>query len=186
MAELPSPIPVVTTERLVLRALEDTDAEALHRIMGETDVLRYFPNPAPPSLEKVREMIEAQRTHWNTHGHGWWAVTDRDAGTYLGWSGLQYLPETDETEVAFLLGQESWGRGLATEAGRAGLRFGFETHGLASIVAIVHPENRASRRVIEKLGMIFVDEKPYFGMDCCRYRIERDAFTPPRPAGEAG
>ena len=173
----PSRIPVITTERLVLRALADSDAGALHRIMGGRDVLRYFPNPDPPSLAKVREMIEAQRTHWNTHGHGWWAVTDRRGGAFLGWSGLQFLPDTSETEVAFLLGSDSWGRGLATEAGRAGLRFGFETHDLPSIVAIVHPENRASRRVIEKLGMVFVDEKPYFGMDCCRYRIERDSFA---------
>jgi ribosomal-protein-alanine N-acetyltransferase len=172
-------IPTITTARLLLRPLAESDADPLYRVMADRDVMRYFPRPDPPSREQIERLITAQLKHWAEHRFGWWAVQLRASGTLIGWSGLQFLPETDETEVAYLLGKDYWGRGLATEAARAGLRFGFETLELERIVAIVHPENAASRRVIEKLGMQFVDRARYFGMDCCRYVLERSAYQPP-------
>jgi ribosomal-protein-alanine N-acetyltransferase len=171
-------IPSIHTARLCLRALDISDAPALHAVLSQEDVLRYFPNPTPPSPDRVRTMIEGQLTHWNDHGYGWWAVTKEEDRSFIGWSGLQFLPDTSETEVAFLLGRSFWGMGFATEAGRAGLEFGFDRLGLETIVAITHPENRASQRVIEKLGMSFVDRNRYFGMDCYRYRMSRRDWGP--------
>jgi ribosomal-protein-alanine N-acetyltransferase len=66
-----------------------------------------------------------------------------------------------------------WGQGVATEAGQAALRYGFETLGVEQVVGIVHPENMASRRVLEKLGMRLIERRQYFGMDCYRYAVER-------------
>jgi ribosomal-protein-alanine N-acetyltransferase len=164
-------IPAVTTPRLTLRAFTDKDVEPLYHIFGGKDVLRYFPNTKPPSRDQVQRMICGQLKHWEEFGYGWWAIELRSKNEFIGWSGLQFLPETKETEVAYLLGQAFWGKGLGTEAAQAGLQYGFENVGLENIVAIVHPENRASRRVIEKLGMSFVDRSRYFGMDCYRYSI---------------
>lgn len=169
-------IPTVTTARLILRPLTEADTQSLHCILGERGVLRYFPHPDPPPRDKVRKFILGQLGHWEDHGYGWWAVQPRSTKELIGWSGLQFLPETEETEVGFLLSRSYWGKGLATEAARASLRYGFEELGLGSIVAIVHPENRASRRVIEKLGMSFVDQAQYFGMDCYRYSMARSYF----------
>ena len=78
------------------------------------------------------------------------------------------------------MGKAYWGKGLATEAAQACLQYGFENVEVESIVAIVHPENLASQRVIEKLGMLFVDQAHYFGMDCYRYSIERSSFDSDR------
>jgi ribosomal-protein-alanine N-acetyltransferase len=72
-----------------------------------------------------------------------------------------------------LLGRTYWHRGLATEAASASLQWGFEELALERIVAIVHPENLRSRRVIAKLGMACWGEARYFGMDCLRYEIDR-------------
>ena len=74
------------------------------------------------------------------------------------------------------VGKAFWGHGLATEAAQVSLQYGFETLKLESIVAIVHPENGASRRVIEKLGMEFVDQNHYFGMDVYRYSLDRSSY----------
>jgi ribosomal-protein-alanine N-acetyltransferase len=71
--------------------------------------------------------------------------------------------------------------GVATEAAKAGLRYGFEQVGLEHIVAIVHVDNGASQRVAQKLGMGFVDQARYFGIDCHRYAIE-----PSLASGSAG
>ncbi len=166
-------IPTITTPHLTLRAFVEQDAAPLHRIFGAPGVLRYFPSDKPPTLDQVRKMIAGQLKHWEQYDYGWWATVLRSENTFIGWSGLQFLPDTDEIEIAYLLDPDFWGRGLATEAARAGLRYGFADLELQTIVAIVHPENAASRRVIDKLGMSFVEQKPYFGMDCCRYVTER-------------
>lgn len=170
-------IPTLTTSRLILRPFAEEDIDPLHRILGDRDVLRYFPNTDPPTRDRVQKLISGQLKHWEERGYGWWAIELPSQDDLIGWSGLQFLPETEEVEVAYLLGRAFWGKGLATEAARAGLQYGFEDIGLESIVAIVHPENVASQRVIEKLGMSFVDQSHYFGMDCYRYSIERSSFN---------
>ena len=72
-------IPTIITPRLRLRAFADADADRLHHLMGEKDVLRYFPTTDPPAREQVEAMIAGQRSHWATHGHGLWAVESRVA-----------------------------------------------------------------------------------------------------------
>jgi ribosomal-protein-alanine N-acetyltransferase len=121
-------------------------------------------------------MVLGHQAHWRERGYGLWAVEARSTGQLMGRSGLQYLPETDEVEVDFLLGRAHWGKGFATEAGRASVRYGFEEVGVESIVGIVHPDNTASRRVLEKLGMRSTGPAEYFGMACYRYAVERSAY----------
>ncbi len=174
-------VPTITTARLILRPFVEADAGPLHRILNEGDVLRYFPNPDPPSLERVQKLVARQIAHWDEHGFGWWAVEPRGphGGQGLaGWNGLQFLPETGEIEVGYLLDRAHWGKGLATEGGLASLQFGFQTLGLESIIAVVHPDNKASSRVIEKLGMSLVDRTNYFGMDVLRYIMDQCDYHP--------
>jgi len=170
-------IPTLTTARLVLRGFTEDDVDPLYRILSDADALRYFPDPRPPSRERVQKIISNQLQHWERHGYGWWALEPRSNEELVGWSGLQFISETTEVEVGYLLGQPFWGQGLATEAAQACVQYGFEQLGLQTIVGIVHPENVASQRVIEKLGLSFVDRTRYFGMDCYHYRVER----PPGP-----
>ncbi len=162
-------IPTLVTARLTLRPFTEADAGPLHRILNEEGILRYFPRPDPPDLARVQRLIAGQIEHWAEHELGWWAVELRSTGELLGWNGLQYLPETQEVEVGYLLDKQHWGHGLATEGAQAALRFGAETLGLGSIVGIVHPENLASQRVLEKAGLTFVNEADYFGMHVRRY-----------------
>jgi RimJ/RimL family protein N-acetyltransferase len=71
------------------------------------------------------------------------------------------------------LARPFWGYGYATEAARASLEFIFGNFDFPKIIALVHPENAASRHVLEKCGMTLLDRKSYFGMEMCRYSIER-------------
>ncbi len=167
----------IMTERLCLRPFTPTDATSMHQIMSGKDVLRYFPGAQAPSLEQVQRMIFRFLTHWQEKGYGLWAVEHRSTGALLGRCGLQYLPETDEIEVDFILDRHYWGQGFATEAGTASLQYGFVELGLTTIVGIVHPENIASQRVLQKLGMQFAEETEYFGMACHRYVRQRSLAT---------
>lgn len=167
-------IPTLTTQRLTLRPFTEADAEALHRILAQDQILCYYPRPDAPDLARVQRLIAGQLRHWEEHGLGWWAVELRATGELLGWNGLQFLPETEEVEVGYLLSRTHWGQGLTTEGARAALRYGFETLRLGSIIGIVHPENIASQRVLEKAGLMFISEADYFGMHVCRYVVTTD------------
>ena len=169
-------IPTITTTRLILRPFTESDAEPLYSIFRDKDILRYFPNPNPPSLDRVQKFIIRQLDHWGEHKYGWWAVESIIQKGLIGWNGLQFLPETGEVEIGYLLSRSYWGNGFATEGAKAGLKFGFEAFSLDRIIALVHPENKASIRVVEKLNMPFVDRAQYFGMQMNRYMIDHSLF----------
>ena len=170
-------IPTIVSTRLDLRPWVAEDAGELFTILHEKDILRYFPDQSPPSHEKVEGYIEHHLNHWAQFGYGHWAVVSRDSGQLLGWNGLEYLPELKETEVAYLLSRQVWGRGYATEAAVAALRFGFEQVHLESIIGLVHPGNTGSVRVLEKSGLTFLDRVTIWGLDMTRYRLLRPNFT---------
>jgi RimJ/RimL family protein N-acetyltransferase len=172
-----SVLPIITTPRLVLRAFTAEDVGALHRLLNEAGILRYFPTSDPPSRERVQGMISRLLAHWQERGYGLWAVQSLPGGQLMGRCGLQYVTEFDEVEVDFILGKAYWGQGFATEAARASLRFGFETLGLERVIGISHVENKASQRVLEKLGMARVEQRPLWGMECYVYAVERSAGT---------
>ena len=172
-------IPTLTTDRLVLRGFTHQDVDALHDVLSERDVHRYFPRTDPPTREQVEIVIADQLAHWEKHQCGWWAVLLRENGKLIGWCGLQFLPEFDEIEVAYLVGKPYWGKGLATEAARAAVQFGFQSRALERIVALASVENGASQRVIQKLGMTLVEQLNIWGMDCYRYSMQREAIASP-------
>jgi [ribosomal protein S5]-alanine N-acetyltransferase len=172
---MPKPIPTLTTQRLILRPFSEADAPPLLHLLTSGEVLRYFPNPASPDRARVDRIIAHHLNQWAERGLGWWALERRDQPGLIGCAGLEFLPETGETEVAYLLGQAYWGQGLATETAQAALHFGFETLGLETIIGLVHPQNLASSHVLEKLGMTLVERKVYFGMEMNRYAVQRPA-----------
>jgi [ribosomal protein S5]-alanine N-acetyltransferase len=164
-------IPFIETPQLILRPWSLEDAGALYNILQEPGILEYFP-PQSFSEGKTEGYIEHHLKHWQEKGYGHWAVTLKGENKVVGWNGLEYLPETDETEVGYLLSHRVWGRGLASEAAQEAVRYGFKQAGLQTIIGLVHPANVASIRVLEKCGLEFVDRKVYWGLEMCRYRIE--------------
>lgn len=149
----------VETERLRLRPWEADDLDALAAIFAEPDFWRY-PFGRGLTREETERFLERQIDHWATHGFGMWAAESRGGAQLLGYIGLAiptWLPEVlPAVEVGWRLRPDHWGRGLATEGGRASLRHGFEELGLDRIVSIFVPDNVASGRVMAKLGLTTV------------------------------
>ena len=169
-------IPTITTARLTLRPFTPDDLDAMYEILNQEGVLRYFPPADPPTRDRVEGMIRRLLGHWEERGYGLWAVEAEADGALMGRCGLQYLPDTDEVEVDFILGRPFWGQGFATEAARASVRYGFEELGIESIAGIAHVENHGSQRVLEKLGMDRVEQKDFFGMECYRYLVDSESY----------
>lgn len=148
------------TDRLFLRPYTMDDLDQLHKIVSQKEVMKYLP-------EDVMSLEETKRTlTWiiecyckNTPQHivkfsvG---VFHKEEDRLIGWCGLGPLEfEPSQIEIYYGLSQDYWSKGFATEAAKALLEYGFRVIGLNKIVAIVMPENIASKRVIEKMGMIY-------------------------------
>jgi ribosomal-protein-alanine N-acetyltransferase len=140
--------------------------------MNEPDIMKYFPRTDPPDIERVRGLIERQFTQWKEYSLGWWAVVPHGGSDLIGWNGLQFLPETGEVEVGYLLSRQFWGQGFATEGARVSLKYGFEQLKLREIIGLTHPENIASQNVLKKCGMRFSEQKEYFGMQLLRFCLQ--------------
>ena len=146
----------VETERLLLRRWRPDDIDPLTDIFAVPAVW-HFPFGRGLTPEETARFVERQMEHWDTHGFGMWAAELEVDHTLVGYIGLAvptWLPQVlPAVEVGWRLHPDHWGKGLATEGGRAALRYGFETLALDRIIAILMPENVASARVTGRLGM---------------------------------
>jgi len=148
---------MIETARLRLRDWRDQDREPFHRITSDPLVMEYF--PAPLSREESGALIDRIKAHQAQHGFTFFAAELRHTAQFIGFIGMVYTPFeapfTPCVEIGWRLAAESWGQGLATEGARAVLQFGLDELKLPEIVALTVPANRRSRRVMEKLGMIY-------------------------------
>ncbi|HWF15478.1 MAG TPA: GNAT family N-acetyltransferase [Acidimicrobiales bacterium] len=148
-------IPVLTTERLVLRPFTLDDLSALTAIHTDPSFW-WYPLRGGMSEEETREFLVRVIGRYESDGFGVEALEDRASGKLIGWAGLavpHFLPEIlPAVEVGWRLAEPCRGRGLASEAGAAAVRWGFAEGGLDRIVSIYEHENTASGRVMERLG----------------------------------
>ena len=163
---------ILTTERLILRPFTLEDRQVLFTITNEPNIFQYFPTKTAWDMPKVERNINFQNAHWEKLGYGQLAITLRDSFQLIGWCGLEYLPDTNETEVGYLLSGAFWGQGYATEAAKASVQFGVNKIGLKEIIGLTDPLNIASQRVLEKSGLTFTRRQVYFGMEMFRFAVQ--------------
>jgi RimJ/RimL family protein N-acetyltransferase len=143
------------TERLWLRPFRQADLDAYAEICADPEVMRYLGHGKTQTRAEAWRAIAFFLGHWYLRGYGLWAVEDKATGSLLGRIGL-YNPEGwPGIEVGWMLARSCWGRGLATEGGRAAMRYAFEELKVPHLLSVIHPDNRASIRVAEKLGLRF-------------------------------
>jgi len=151
---------ILESKRLVLRRQVIEDLDALWALYCDPEITRYIPD-APRSREEAREELE-----WHMNGHpkhpelGLWATIHKPTGMFIGRCGL--LPWTIdgqyEVEVAYTISRSYWGQGLGSEAAQAILQYGFEKLKLSRLICLIDPDNIASQRVAQKIGMTFEKE----------------------------
>ncbi len=152
---------IIETERLLLREITLDDTEALFRLHSDPSVQKYTGEPVVKSMEEMEKAVENRIEGYKKYGYGRWATILKSEEQFVGWAGLAYLPEFDEIDLGYRFLAEYWGLGIATEASRAILNYGFDALKLKKIVAIAMKENKASIRVMEKVGMQFEKFAPY-------------------------
>ncbi|MBO0595197.1 GNAT family N-acetyltransferase [Nesterenkonia sp. E16_7] len=140
------------TARLRFRVMTDADLDEMAALLGDPVVMHYY--AAPKSRAEAAQWIERNKLRCAEHGYGLWIIETLD-GEFLGDCGLtwQSVNGTPKLEVGFRVRAQQQNRGYATEAAIACLNFARERTEETELVAILHPENRASERVAQKLGM---------------------------------
>lgn len=144
------------TRHLLLRRFTLDDAEAFLPLISLPEIIRYTGDTPVSMLEEAREALRTRAlSDYAVHGYGRLAVIEKASGRLVGFSGLKYVAELSEVDIGYRFLRDTWGKGYATESARAVVAHGAREHGIKRIVGTVHPENLASGRVLEKLGLRF-------------------------------
>lgn len=144
----------LSTRRLILREFQKKDAAELYALNSDPQVLRHTGDPPFDSLADAERFLE-KYNDYQKWGYGRWAVIDKENQAWLGWCGLKHDLVLDETDIGFRFFRKFWNNGYATEAARICLDFGFSSLGLPCIVGRASRENKASVRVLQKLGLTY-------------------------------
>jgi hypothetical protein len=150
---------IAETERLILRHFQLADSEAMDRVFGDPEVM-YF-GRGVQSREWVREWLHRRQQIYQKLGYGVWAVVEKRSQQVLGYCGLTHFPDINgqpETEIGYRLARRHWGHGFATEAARAVRDYSFDTLKLPRLIALIDPQNVASIRVAEKIGLVYEED----------------------------
>ncbi|MFD2943002.1 GNAT family N-acetyltransferase [Flavobacterium notoginsengisoli] len=145
---------ILQTNRLILRELTIEDSGFLYELNLNPNVIRYTGDRKFDSIEDAKFFLE-NYNDYKLNGYGRWAVIDKTTKDFLGWCGLKYDKERNETDIGFRFFEQYWNKGYATESAKACLQYGFEKLKLEIIIGRVRTENIASIKVLEKLGLIY-------------------------------
>jgi len=151
-------LPTLETERLLLRPWSLDDIDALHQIWTNPQVRRYLWDDEVISRQRAAAAVEAGVAAANRNGVGLWCVLTKLAGALTGFCGFRFIGDSPDIELLYGLLPDYWGQGLATEATRAALAYGFGAALFTRVYMRTDVPNRASVRVMERLGMKFERE----------------------------
>lgn len=167
---------IARTARLVLRHFMEEDLDPLGTVLGHDEVMRFsLHGPLPP--KRISDWLSRTIELAKAAGPCQYAVLRRDDRAFLGFAGFILFEDSDGDathELGYRFIPTGWGRGIATEAARAALAYGFRRFGFPSVVAVVDPANAASVRVLEKIGMQFEAHTLYHDVPVMKYRRRSD------------
>ncbi len=166
----------IETASLRLRPYQREDLDALHAFFTQQEVRRYLLDDEIVSRQWVAEEISGSIASFDRYGFGQWAVFLDPAAPLIGFCGYRFFHQPPERQLLYGIAPEHWGRGLATEAARAMIRFAFEHLDFESVVASTDAPNTASVRVMEKAGLSFEKRLMIDGLDTIYYSLPRSEF----------
>jgi len=167
----------IETERMILRPFSIDDAKDFLELNSDPDVVRYAEKTVMKSLDEARQaLLSAPLRDYEQYGYGRFAVILKPGEELVGFCGMKFLPELNLNELGYRLKKKCWGRGLATEAATATLRFARDTLELDYVIALILEGNTGSVRVAEKLGMEQNGMAQFMGLNAMKYELYLSQF----------
>jgi RimJ/RimL family protein N-acetyltransferase len=173
------PITTLATPRLLAAAVAPSHFADLSRLLTDPLVTKTLASAGKPlAEEEIQKLVDEQVEHWQQHGFGFWVFHRRDDGQFIGRGGLK-IYQIDGNEViglAYAIVSDHWNQGFATEIARASLEVGFRQLDFPEICTWTLPINRASQRVMEKLGFRYERDFEFAGLEHRFYRLVREEW----------
>lgn len=170
-------MPTFETPRLFLRPPREDDLESIYRLGNNPNVMRFINKGKTQTREEAKVDL-ARRIKSTDDQLGYWIVEEKATGAFVGWLALKDLDQTKHIEIGYRYMEEFWGKGYATEGSLRLLEYAFKDLQLEEVVAVALEENKASIRVMEKLGMRFMRHDHYYNTDVVFYGITKSEFLP--------
>lgn len=171
------------TERLILRKLEDTDAERMFLLDSNPEVMKYIGVPVLTEQSESLAVIRMIQKQYEENGTGRLAVIEKETGLLIGWSGLKLLTEEingykNVLDLGYRYLPEFWGKGYALEAAKASLELGFNDMNADVIYAHAHSGNKGSNHILKKLGFEKTGEFTEPDGTCNWYELRCEKYLP--------
>ena len=157
---------ILETDRLLLRPLELSDAEAMFAMDKNPEVHKYLWQTPVQKVEEVIKVINYVNEQYKRNNIGRFATILKETGEFIGWTGIKFVDDhiengnTNFYDYGYRLAEPFWGKGYATEASYAWLDYGFREMHIDKMNAYTHAQNGASNHVLQKVGMKFMEDYP--------------------------
>ena len=158
----------IETERLLLRALDLSDAEGMFELDSNPNVHIFVGKKPVKHIEESVDQIKNIQHQYKTFGTGRWAVVLKETNEFIGWSGIKFITNEinnhkDFYEIGYRFTEKHWGKGYATEAGKAFIDYAFNIMKVDALYAYADEGNQNSRKILEKLGLQYINSFEYEG-----------------------
>lgn len=165
------------TERFILREIVEDDFQDFYELDSDPEVHKYLGNKPVQDIETSKNMVASIRQQYKDVGIARWAIIDKTKQEFLGWGGLKFeqgiAEKGDYYDLGYRIKRKHWGKGIATEVAIAALAYGFETMQLKEICAAAHVENTGSNKILQKIGMLYIDTFHFMNVDVNWYKTTK-------------
>jgi ribosomal-protein-alanine N-acetyltransferase len=156
----------IETERLLLRELLLSDVDGMFELDSNPKVHLFLGNKPVKDIEESLDQIKNIQQQYKDFGIGRWAVILKETNEFLGWSGIKFIRNEinnhkDFYEIGYRFIEKHWGKGYATEAGKAFINYAFNVMKVEAVYAYADAGNENSRKILEKLGLQYVNSFEY-------------------------
>lgn len=158
-----------------MRELDIHDSKSFYELNLNPKVIKYTGDKAFETIATAENFLKNYKDY-QVNGYGRWAVIDKSTNNFIGWCGLKYSQNLNETDIGFRFFEEYWSKGFATESAKACLQYGFEKLNLKTIIGRAMAENIASVKVLEKIGLQYLREFNFDGHKGVIYEIDISHF----------
>lgn len=166
---------ILETERTYLRILTLKDAENLYNLNLDKEVLKFTGDIPFQNIKEAREFLVLY-DQYEKYGAGRFAVISKNSNKFMGWCGLSYTPELEQYNIGFRFFKDLWNKGFATETAIKCLEFAFVDLKVDEVVGRSMAENKASIKVLQKIGMTYKNSSDFDGKEGVVYQMTKSEY----------
>jgi ribosomal-protein-alanine N-acetyltransferase len=171
----------IETEKFILREFLETDVQGIYALDSDPEVHKYLGNKPITSMDAALATIQHVRKQYEENGIGRWAIIDKASNEFMGWAGLKYEQNLRTNfnyyDIGYRLLRKYWGKGIASEAAKVSLEYGFNQLNLNEIFAAAQVDNAASNKILTNIGLKFVETFEFRGAVNNWYKLDKSEYA---------